>query len=118
MNLRDGRRFSIDAMSSNTELIPSEKCTLFTEYETISIALEIVRLIELLHEKDIVHTNLNPDSILLREGDYRQMCYRDLYHCMWNTKQLLSKFEIHSSLEDNVSLFDTRTRDREYLSPE
>mgnify|MGYP001949958837 CR=1 FL=1 len=118
MAQRDGKEAKNDDDGQDLSGVPPEKPTLFNESETITIALQIVHLIELLHKHDIVHTNLNPDTILLREGDYNKMCFRDLYHCSWNTRKLLKDYSITPDLEDNISLLDTRTRNRDYLSPE
>jgi len=59
--------------------------TVFTEFETIEIAINIIDLLEVLHEKDIIHTNLNPENIFLVEKDINRMCFLNLYHCSWNT---------------------------------
>ena len=47
----------------------ARKLTFFTEYEAIEIAIQIIDLLEILHSKNIVHTNLNPENIFLRDGD-------------------------------------------------
>ena len=43
---------------------PSQK-TVFTEFEAIELTLKIIDLVEILHDKDILHTNLAPENILL-----------------------------------------------------
>ena len=70
--------------------------TLFTEFDTIEIALQIVTLIELLHDEDLVHTNLSPGSIFLRDCKVTQMCFRDLYHCSWNIQETLHNGRVPS----------------------
>lgn len=47
----------------------STRKTMFTEYETIEIAIQIINLLDVLHSKNIVHTNLNPSQIFLVDGD-------------------------------------------------
>ena len=42
--------------------------TAFSELEVIEIALKIIELLEMLHERDILHTNLTPETIFLREN--------------------------------------------------
>ena len=47
------------------------------------------------------------------------MCFTNLYHCSWQTQETLANINIgEEEFEDNISLFDTRTRNREYISPE
>lgn len=94
------------------------KKTVFTEFETIRIAIQIIDLLEVLHSKKIVHTNLNPSNIYLLDGDINKMCFLNLYHCSWQTQETLQNFHIDEEFEDNISLFDTRTRDKDFISPE
>lgn len=91
--------------------------TLFTEVEVIDIGLQIVNLLEILHEENLIHTNLNPENIFLVDGRIDRMCFVDLYHCSWNTKKTLNNPYV-GNFEDNITIFDTRTRDRDYISPE
>ena len=57
--------------------------TLFTEFETIEIAIQIINLLEVLHQKNIIHTNLNPENIFLVDNQITKMCFTNLYHCSW-----------------------------------
>lgn len=41
------------------------KQTFFTEVEVIDITLKIVHLLDLIHEKDMIFTNLCPEEIFL-----------------------------------------------------
>ena len=84
----------------------------------IEIAIQIIDLLEILHLKNIVHTNLNPENIFLRDGDVKQLCFLNLYHCSWQLQDILKNINVGADYEDNISLFDTRTRNREYISPE
>jgi hypothetical protein len=43
------------------------KPTFFTEVEVIDLTLAILNLLELLHQKEIVHTNLCPTDIFLNQ---------------------------------------------------
>lgn len=47
------------------ENVNSSQRTLFSEFETIDIAIKIIDLLEILHENNIIHTNLNPENIFL-----------------------------------------------------
>lgn len=58
--------------------------TAYSELEVIEIGLKIIELLTLLHDKDIVHTNLCPDTIFLRNADISKLCFLDLYSCSYN----------------------------------
>ena len=47
---------------------PSKE-TFFTEVEAIDMTLKIVHLLELIHEKDLIFTNLCPEEIFLKNRD-------------------------------------------------
>ena len=71
-----------------------------------------------MHEREIIHTNMNPETIFLRNSDINQMCFLNLFHCSWNTSETLKNKGIDEDFEDNISLFDIRTRSQEFISPE
>ena len=60
--------------------------TLFTEVETIDLCLKLVDLLELIHDKNVVHTNLCPEEIFLRNKKLDQMQFLNLYHCTKDPK--------------------------------
>ena len=41
-----------------------------------------------------------------------------MYHCSWKPNELLEHMNLGKEYEDNISLFDTRTRNKHYISPE
>ena len=47
--------------------------TFFTEVESIDICLKIIDLLELIHSQNVVHTNLCPHQIFLRDKKLNQM---------------------------------------------
>ena len=49
--------------------LPPSRPTFFTEVEVIDLTLKVLHLAELLHERNIVHTNLCPEEIFLRDED-------------------------------------------------
>lgn len=56
----------------NQEFLASEfpsKQTFFTEVEAIDITLKIVHLLDLIHEKDMIFTNLCPEEIFLKDRE-------------------------------------------------
>lgn len=96
----------------------SSKRTLFSEYEAIDIVIKIINLLSLLHELNIVHTNLNPSSIFMKGGNTSSIHFLDLYHCSWKPKEILPHLKLGAEFEDNFSLYDIRTRNFNYVSPE
>ena len=67
------------------ENVNSSQRTLFSEFETIDIAIKIIDLLEILHSNNIIHTNLNPENIFLLHGMSTKMCFLTLYHCSWKS---------------------------------
>ena len=63
--------------------LSSQKLTVFSEFQTIEIAIKIIDLLQVLHEKNIIHTNLNPDTIFLVNSSIDLMCFLNLYHASW-----------------------------------
>ncbi len=52
------------------------KKTFFSEIESIELILKIVDLVEsTLHKKDIVHTNICPEEIFLRNRDLNDLTF-------------------------------------------
>jgi len=99
------------------ESIFQRKSTFMTEIETIEVVLKVINLLDKLHSKKIIHTNLNPSEIFFKiADDLNTLCFNSLYHCSWDPKKILKK-KIENT-EENLSLFDLRLRRKEYLSPE
>ena len=93
--------------------------TLFSEFETIEITIKIIDLLSILHQNNIVHTNLAPETIFLRKGSINDMCFLGLYHVSWKAKELLNMTGFQGpDYEDNLSLYDIRCRNRHYVSSE
>ena len=65
------------------ELLNTEK---IIRLESIDICLKIIDLLELIHQKNMVHTNLCPSEIFLRDKKINQMQFANLYHCAPNAK--------------------------------
>jgi hypothetical protein len=70
----------------------------------------------MLHDNQLIHTNLCPLEIFLKDGSINQMCFLNLYHTCWNHKQVL-KIELPNIQETTIK-YDMRTRNTEYISPE
>ena len=61
---------------SNVNFLFESKRTVFTEVEAIDLILRVVDLVnETLHSKEIVHTNLNPQEIFLRNRSVEDLCF-------------------------------------------
>jgi serine/threonine protein kinase len=69
---RDNRS---DNSGMGKENVNSSQRTLFSEFETIDIAIKIIDLLEILHTNNIIHTNLNPENIFLLQGMSTKMCF-------------------------------------------
>ena len=112
--------FSANSANINHTRSKNKKLTLLTEFETIELAIQIIDLVDVLHQKKIVHTNLNPKNIFLKDqhSPDKQMCFLNLYHCSWQPSDILHNINLGMECDDNISLFDNRTRDRDYISPE
>ena len=70
--------------------------------------LKVIELLELLHNKDILHTNLNPSEIFLRDKNIDKMCFLNLYYCSWNTLNTINI--LLPEYEDNLSLYSVKIR--------
>ena len=90
--------------------------TVISEVKAIDLILKVISLTDLLHSNQIIHTNLCPEEIFLRGESVDQMCFANLYHAHWNTKQVL-KIDLPYSQETPLK-FDIRTRNKVYISPE
>ena len=64
--------------------------TIFTEVAAIDLILKVINLTSMLHEQHLIHTNLCPQEIFLKDKNIDQMCFLNLYHTSWNPKQVLN----------------------------
>lgn len=97
--------------------LPPSRPTFFTEVEVIDLTLKVLHLAELLHERNIVHTNLCPEEIFLRDEDINQMCFLSLYHASWDAGKVLNLPGM-KSLAETINKYDTRSRSCDFISPE
>lgn len=119
INQQSATNCSVASSIQINQNVDSSQRTLFSEFETIDIALKIIDLVQTLHQKNIVHTNLCPENIFLRNGSTNKMCFLNLYHCSWKIKDILKNTNVlGADLEDNLSVYDIRTRNKHYVSPE
>ena len=91
--------------------------TFFTEVESIDISLKIIDLLELIHTQNVVHTNLSPNEIFLKDKKINQMQFSNLYHCTAKGQETIGFMYVDDQSSD-LSKFDTRTRSEQYISPE
>ena len=92
--------------------------TLFPEFDAIDIAIKVIDLLSILHDSNIIHTDLNPGNIFLKNADTSKMQFHNLYHASWKPDEIMSHMNLGVEYEDNISLYDTRTRNKHYISPE
>jgi len=72
-------------------------------------------LLELIHSKGLVYSNLCPEDILLVDRDLSKMCFPSLYHCIGKN---ITCPGLELSESSNLSFYDIRIRDTDYISPE
>lgn len=94
--------------------LPSKQ-TFFSEVEAIDICLKIVHLLELIHEKELIYSNLCPEEIFLKNRSLNSLCFTSLFHCIGDALSSLG-IEMPESL--TICNFDARTRNQDYISPE
>jgi len=46
------------------------------------------------------------------------MCFLNLYHCSWKPHEIVPQMNLGPQYEDNISLYDIRTRNNNFISPE
>lgn len=91
------------------------KHTFFTEVEGIDVCLKILNLLELVHEKDLIYSNLCPEEIFLKNKSLGSLCFTSLYHCIGDA---LSSLGIEMPDQLTTCDYDARTRNQDYISPE
>ena len=79
--------------------------------------MKLVDLLELIHDRNVVHTNFSPQEIFLKEKKMNQMQFLNLYHCAKDPSGPMG-FKYVKEVEPNISKFDIRTRNISYISPE
>ena len=77
------------------------KKTVHSEVEAINLILKVIDLVLKLHMKGIVHTNLCPEEIFLRDGKIDEMFFQHLYHCSWETEKTIGMYLPED--QDNLS---------------
>ena len=82
----------------------------------IDLILKVIDLTQMLHDNFLIHTNLCPLEIFLKNGNIDQMCFLNLYHTSWSHKQVL-KIDLPNISETTIK-YDMRTRNTDYISPE
>jgi serine/threonine protein kinase len=52
--------------------------------------LKVVELVdEALHSQGIIHSNLNPEEIFMRNRSANSLCFVGLYSCLWDASKIL-----------------------------
>ena len=87
------------------------------EQETISLGLKLLSELDILHNLNVVHSNINPSSVYLVDQNNHKFDFLDLELAIWNPKEILgSDNPYFQQLEGDK--YDTTFRDEDYLSPE
>ena len=88
--------------------------------------LKVVDLVdECLHSNDIVHSNLSPPEIFLKNRSLENLCFIGLYNCLWDASKTLGMKSgslgtgsILPHDKQNLSRYNVRVRNCEFISPE
>lgn len=97
---------------------PDFKLPFLSELQIINTALYLVDLLEPLHELNIAHTNICPETVYLMEGEIENLAFQDLYHAVWDSKSHLQCDTVPSYLKQTAATFDNSTRHPQFVSPE
>lgn len=77
--------------------------------------MQIVDLLEPIHARGLVYSNLCPEDVLLVSKDLHRMCLPSLFHCIGESIKCPGIAEKDPQF---LPSFETRTRNSEFLSPE
>ena len=98
-------------------MLPRSNSTFFSEVQAIDLTLKLVDLLGLLHSRNVVHTNLCPKDIFLKEKKLNQMQFLNLFHSAKDAEGDIGFKYIKNEII-GISKFDIRARCLNYISPE
>ena len=87
------------------------------ETSVIELGLNLLSELERLHKIGVIHSNINPTSVYLLEGNIEKLAFLDLELAIWDPIEILGSESpyFHQLPEDK---YDTTFRDENFLSPE
>jgi len=85
--------------------------------QAIDLTLKLVDLLGLLHSRNVVHTNLCPKDIFLKDKKLSQMQFLNLFHSAKDAEGDIGFKYIKQEII-GISKFDIRARCLNYISPE
>jgi serine/threonine protein kinase len=87
------------------------------EEQAIELGMHLLDQLEILHNMDVLHSNINPTSVYLLEQDITKPAFLDLELAIWDPMQILnSSSRYFQQLPGDK--YDTTFRDEKYLPPE
>ena len=87
------------------------------EEEAIGICLQLLEQLETLHKIQVIHSNVEPDSVYLLGDDINKLAFLDLELAIWDPLEILG-IESRYFKQLPEDKYDTSFRDRDYLAPE
>lgn len=88
-----------------------------SEKEVIDLGLNLLKELEKLHNIGVIHSNINPTSVYLIEGNIEKLGFLDLELAIWDPLTILgSDSPYFQQLPEDK--YDTTFRDEDFLSPE
>jgi serine/threonine protein kinase len=93
------------------------KLVCISEREAIDLGMRLLQELETLHNFNVLHSNIHPSSVYLRENDISQLAFIDLELAIWEQMQILNTESTYfQQLPEDK--YDIAFRDARYLSPE
>mmetsp|Transcript_26594 Transcript_26594/g.47773 ORF Transcript_26594/g.47773 Transcript_26594/m.47773 type:complete len:850 (+) Transcript_26594:141-2690(+) len=88
-----------------------------TETEVIELGLRLLDQLDTLHNMHVIHSNINPSSVYLIEGNIEKLRFMDLELAIWDPEVILG---VNSSYFSQVpdDMYDTAFRLEDFISPE
>lgn len=87
------------------------------EEEAINLGLRLLDQLEILHNMQVLHSNIHPTSVYLLEKDIKKPVFLDLELAIWDPMEILnSSSRYFQQLPGDK--YDTTFRDEKYLPPE
>lgn len=88
-----------------------------SEKDVIKLGLNLFQELEKLHKIGVIHSNINPTSVYLIEGNIEKLAFLDLELAIWDPIEILgSESPYFQQLPEDK--YDTTFRDEDFLSPE
>jgi serine/threonine protein kinase len=88
-----------------------------SEKEVINLGLNLLKELEKLHKIGVIHSNINPTSVYLIEGNIEKLAFLDLELAIWDPPNIVGSVSPYFQ-QLREDMFDTTFRDEDFLFPE